>query len=98
MKIGSHGRFAAIFVLALATTSQIRADQPVETGPPDIVSHRIKDNSDAGILTGSTAPAKQTILYHSGPVMAQPNVYVIWYGNWNQSNNTDTPAGQQIIR
>lgn len=26
------------------------------------------------------------------------NVYVVWYGNWNQSNGTDTPAGQQIVR
>ena len=25
-------------------------------------------------------------------------VVVIWDGNWNQKNNTDTPAGQQIIR
>ena len=97
MKIGFHGRFAAIFALALAGF-QIRADQPVETGPPDIVSHRIKDSSEAGILTGSTSATKQTILYHNGPVMAQPNVYVIWYGNWNQANNTDTAAGQQIIR
>lgn len=30
--------------------------------------------------------------------MAQPNVYVIWYGNWNQTNGTDTAAGQQIVR
>ena len=25
-------------------------------------------------------------------------VVVIWYGNWNQTNSTDTPAGQQLIR
>lgn len=30
--------------------------------------------------------------------MATPNVYLIWYGNWNQSNASDTPSGQQIIR
>jgi hypothetical protein len=98
MNIGTPGRFAAIFALALASY-QIHADQPIETGSPDIISHRIKDaSSDAGILTGSTSAAKQTIVYHNGPVMAQPNVYVIWYGNWNRTNNTDTPAGQQIIR
>ena len=30
--------------------------------------------------------------------MATPNVYLIWYGNWNQGNGTDTPEGQQIVR
>jgi hypothetical protein len=29
---------------------------------------------------------------------AGPTVYVIWYGNWNQGNGTDTPAGQQIVK
>src|SRR6476659_9749930 len=91
MNIVSHGRLATIFALALASY-QIQAEQP------EIISHRIKSSGDAGILTGSTSAAKQTILYHNGPVMAQPNVYVIWYGNWNQNNNTDTAAAQQIIR
>ena len=27
-----------------------------------------------------------------------PKAYVIWYGDWNQGNSTDTPSGQQIIR
>jgi hypothetical protein len=30
--------------------------------------------------------------------MGTPTVYVIWYGNWNQNNGTDTPAGQTIVR
>jgi hypothetical protein len=98
MKIGSHGRIAIIIALALATTFQIRADQPLETGAPDIVPHGVNPSVDSGIRPGSTTAAKQTILYHNGPVMTQPNVYVIWYGNWNQSNNTDTPAGEQIVR
>jgi hypothetical protein len=38
------------------------------------------------------------ILDHGGPVIGIPNVYLIWYGNWNQNNGTDTPDGQQIIR
>jgi hypothetical protein len=36
--------------------------------------------------------------YHRGPVMAEPNVYVIWYGDWTQTNGTDTAQGQQIVR
>jgi hypothetical protein len=36
--------------------------------------------------------------YHRGPIMAEPNVYLIWYGNWNRTNGTDTAAGQQIVR
>ena len=48
---------------------------------------------------GSTAAASQPITYHNGPVMTSVSkVVVIWYGNWNQADGTDTPAGQQIIR
>ena len=36
--------------------------------------------------------------YHRGPIIAEPNVYVIWYGDWNQTNGTDNAAGQQIVR
>ena len=47
---------------------------------------------------GSTA-ATSTISYHGGPVMPTISaVYLIWYGNWNQANGSDTPQGQQIIR
>ena len=44
--------------------------------------------------TTSTTP----ILYHNGPLIRTPVVYTIWYGNWNQTNGSDTPAGQQIVR
>jgi hypothetical protein len=30
--------------------------------------------------------------------MSQPTIYTIWYGNWNQTNGTDTADGQQIVR
>ena len=29
--------------------------------------------------------------------MGAPTAYLIWYGNWNQSNGSDTPAGQAIV-
>ena len=36
--------------------------------------------------------------YHGGPLISTPTIYLIWYGNWNQSNGTDNSAGQQLIR
>lgn len=36
--------------------------------------------------------------YHRGPIIAEPNVYVIWYGNWDRTNGTDNADGQQIVR
>ena len=48
---------------------------------------------------GSTAAAASPISYHGGPVMSSlSKVVIIWYGNWKQTNKTDTAAGQQIIR
>lgn len=44
--------------------------------------------------TGATSP----ISWHGGPVIATPTIYIVWYGNWNQSNGSDNPAGQQIVR
>ncbi len=50
-----------------------------------------------GIHPGTTFPLSR-MFYHRGPVMLEPNVYVIWYGNWNRTNHTDTAEGQQIVR
>jgi Phosphate-induced protein 1 conserved region len=47
---------------------------------------------------GSTTTQTPAITFHGGPVIGTPTAYVIWYGNWNQSNGSDTPAGQQIVR
>ncbi len=48
--------------------------------------------------TGDTL-AKSAITYHGGKIMAgAPNIHLIWYGNWAQSNGSDTAAGQQIVR
>ena len=48
---------------------------------------------------GSTAAMTPLITYNGGPVMPKLSaVYVIWYGKWNNSTGSDTPAGQQIIR
>lgn len=48
--------------------------------------------------TGDTL-AQSAITYHGGKVMTgAPNIHIIWYGNWAQSNGSDNAAGQQIVR
>jgi hypothetical protein len=49
------------------------------------------------VTTGGTG-ATSRLINHGGPVINTPTVYIIWYGNWNQSNGSDTPAGQQLVR
>jgi hypothetical protein len=60
-------------------------------------------NPEAGpagedLTEGSTGVATPNMTYHGGPLIQTPAIYLIWYGNWNQSNGSDNPAGQQIIR
>jgi hypothetical protein len=50
------------------------------------------------LTTGGTGVVTPKITNHGGPVIGTPKIYIIWYGNWNQANGSDTPAGQQIIR
>ena len=58
-----------------------------------------EDEPDGRVLTqGSTGVETPNMTYHGGALIQTPAVYLIWYGNWNQSNGSDTPAGQQIIR
>jgi len=48
---------------------------------------------------GTSAAASSPISYHGGAIMnGVSKIVIVWYGNWNQTNKTDTPAGQQIIR
>jgi len=87
----------ASLLLALPCILHSRADQPIELGPPDVILHRTNPHI-AGQPTAGSTSATTPISYHGGPVMGTPNVYVIWYGDWNQANGTDTAAGQQIVR
>jgi len=70
-----------------------------------IISHKIihRINSVAQLPnaapTGGTGQVTPVITSHGGPVMGgSPNIHLIWYGNWNQTNSSDTPAGQAIVR
>ncbi len=69
-----------------------------EHGPPSIVPHRTNSHETAAPTAGSTGLITPAITYHGGPVMGMPTPYLIWYGNWNQSNGSDTAAGKQIVR
>lgn len=48
------------------------------------------------LTTGNTT-ASSPIIYHNGPVMNTPAIYIIFYGNWNQASGSNTAAGRQII-
>ena len=73
-------------------------DPGADQGPPQIVPHRTNTPHAGAPTAGSTGLITPTIGWHGGPVMGAPTPYLIWYGNWNQSNGSDTPAGQQIVR
>jgi hypothetical protein len=67
------------------------------------VPHGINSNSNSpnwpgfALTTGSTR--KVTAMnYYGGPLITTPTIYLIWYGNWAQSNGSDNANGQQIIR
>lgn len=71
---------------------------PVETGEAPTILHGRNPHEGYAPTAGGTG-ALSPISNHGGPVMTGTiHVYVIWYGNWNQGNGTDTPAGQQLVR
>ncbi|MBV9084384.1 MAG: hypothetical protein JOZ62_17050 [Acidobacteriaceae bacterium] len=67
-------------------------------GAPDVIPHRMNSPESYAPTAGSTGVITPVITFHGGPVLAAPAVYLIWYGNWNQSNSSDTPAGKQLVR
>ena len=61
------------------------------------VGHKMNPHEGA-VPTGSTGQQLPAITNHGGPVMSgTPVVYLIWYGNWNQQNGSDTPVGQGLV-
>ena len=69
--------------------------QQFEAGGPNISVHPINpiDTAPTAGGTGSLSP----IINHGGPVMGTPKAYLIWYGNWNQTNGSDTPAARSRL-
>jgi Phosphate-induced protein 1 conserved region len=89
----------SLAAIVLAVSAGTALAQPVEQGgPPQIISHRTNPHTESGSPpAGSTGFITPLITYHGGPVMGTPTAYLIWYGNWNQGNGSDTPAGQAIV-
>jgi hypothetical protein len=92
--------FSLAVIAMLAVSVSIGYSQH---GDLNKVPHGINDNAQSpnwpgyALTTGGTR--KTTALnYYGGPLITTPTIYIIWYGNWNQSNGSDTPAGQQLIR
>jgi hypothetical protein len=86
-------------IVSLAAWGLMYAQGPGQgKGAPEIIPHRTNPQSAGAPTAGSTGAIKPGIQSHGGPVMNMPTPYLIWYGNWNQSNGSDNPAGQQIVR
>jgi len=87
----------AMGVIPQKIIHRIAPPQPVSTVSPFGPGKPIRETY--AIPVGSTGSNAYPIQYHGGPVMAGlSKVVLIWYGNWNRGNGTDTPQGQQIIR
>jgi hypothetical protein len=65
-----------------------------DNGPETNRGNRVGDS----LTTGGTGVVTPPITYHGGALIGTPRIYIIWYGNWNQSNGSDNSAGQQIVR
>lgn len=87
----------AVLVCVL-TISNIAIAAPHKDGPRELIDHPRKGGVQGAVTKGSTAVVTPKITYHNGALISTPNIYYIWYGNWNQANGSDTPSGQQILR
>jgi Phosphate-induced protein 1 conserved region len=93
-------RISEVLILAAVSAGAALAQPPVEIGgPPQIIIHKTNPHQgqNAQPTAGSTGQITPFITWHGGPVMNTPTVYLIWYGNWNQNNGSDTPQGQTIV-
>ncbi len=84
----------------LASANVASAQKPAEdVERAEISVHKSNPQSEAFAPTAGGTGSLSPIANHGGPVMGNTvNVYVIWCGNWNQSNGSDTPGGQQLVR
>jgi hypothetical protein len=99
--------FAALTTACVAWSGVACAapDKDLPDEVPNKIVHRINQGgapelnpTGDAVTVGSTGVVTPPITYHNGPLIATPSIYLIWYGNWNQSNGSDTPAGQSLVR
>lgn len=89
---------ALLLALSGAAFAQHGDQGENESENPSKSVHRLNNPHAAAPTVGSTGVITPAITYHGGPLIPVPVIYYIWYGNWNQSNGSDNPAGQQILR
>lgn len=102
-RLSSHLSIAALAAVSMLTVSPA-------TGA-EAANSNIRQNTGLGELhrpaprrtgaaptAGTTGSIGNPIQYWGGGLLTNPTVYIIWYGNWNSTDGSDTPAGQQIIR
>jgi Phosphate-induced protein 1 conserved region len=66
---------------------------------PEVIKHKGNPhNQIAAAPTAGGTTALSAMNYANGQLIYQPVIYLIWYGNWNQTNGSDNAGGQQIIR
>jgi hypothetical protein len=104
-------RFASVFLFVILAAN-FMAGQAINRGHgnngsagdpvPDDISHTHTGNPNQ-TLPAIPGPIGQAVVtgnginYHNGPVMkGTPNVYVIWYGNWN-GTGSNTAATKTAI-
>jgi hypothetical protein len=99
-----QGKFKVVslcFFLILAVNF-MAAQKPLTNPDGDLVPNGKHGNSGqaAAPVRGPIGQAVSTghgINYHGGPVMkGTPNVYVIWYGNWNGTGSNTTATRTAI--
>ena len=77
------------------------AASPFDETNPNKVPHKLNPGhaTTEAPTAGSTGSQTPVITWHGGPVMGgTPNIHLIWYGNWNQTNGSDNANGQNIVR
>lgn len=92
--------FIALSLGLLASTSVLAQGNSEKETIPNKVQHKVNPGHPTiGMAaTGDTA-TQSPIASRGGKVMTgAPNIHLIWYGNWAQSNGSDNAGGQQIVR
>ncbi len=93
--------------LSAVTTFAQQSDRDERGQENPIIGHPMNPSFENGggrasrgfsPTAGSTGVILPNITYHGGQVMTTPTVYLIWYGNWAQTNGTDNAIGQTIVR
>src|SRR5437879_603198 len=95
MKRAILALFAAAAILPATVFAQAKGAGAHDR---ETIKHRLNPHGLDSVPAGSTGVVTPPISYYGGSLITTPNIYYIWYGNWNRSTGSDTAAGQQILR